>query len=166
MQREFSFRTACALRIPCSGRLPTLCLLPTKRRGAMRWEICFNLSVLRMLSYALDLHWRRRLTALSLHEGPGSLCAQPDTARTDDTCSVAASRKATCPTRPLTAAALRRQQTPLPSEGEYALLPYLAYVLYVPLYLAGPIITFQDFAWQLRQRSPPRAREVSCGMCP
>ena len=131
----------------------------------MRWEICFNLSVLRMLSYALDLHWRRRLTALSLHEGPGSLCAQPDTARTDDTCSVAASRKATCPTRPLTAAALRRQQTPLPSEGEYALLPYLAYVLYVPLYLAGPIITFQDFAWQLRQRSPPRAREVSCGTC-
>ncbi len=127
----------------------------------MRWEICFNLSVLRMLSYALDLHWRRRTSTASLQQRGGNRrSTQPDPARAADPPSVASPAKAVCPIGPPSAAALWRQQTPLPSEHEYGVLPYLAYVLYAPLYLAGPIITFQDFAWQLRQRSPPRARVV------
>ncbi|KAI7845564.1 hypothetical protein COHA_000854 [Chlorella ohadii] len=129
-------------------------------RGAMRWEICFNLSVLRMLSYALDLHWRRRLGTSLQQRGGNRRSTQPDPARVADPHSVASPSKAVCPTGPPSAAALWRQQTPLPSEGEYGVLSYLAYVLYAPLYLAGPIITFQDFAWQLRQRSPPRARVI------
>jgi D-alanyl-lipoteichoic acid acyltransferase DltB (MBOAT superfamily) len=32
----------------------------------------------------------------------------------------------------------------------YSLVNYVAYVLYPPLYLAGPIITFNDFMWQVR----------------
>ncbi|KAF8273494.1 MBOAT-domain-containing protein [Lactarius quietus] len=31
----------------------------------------------------------------------------------------------------------------------YTFLNYLAYTLYAPLYIAGPIITFNDFMWQL-----------------
>ncbi|KAF8903744.1 MBOAT, membrane-bound O-acyltransferase family-domain-containing protein [Gymnopilus junonius] len=33
-------------------------------------------------------------------------------------------------------------------EEDYSVLNYLAYILYPPLYIAGPIITFNDFMWQ------------------
>jgi D-alanyl-lipoteichoic acid acyltransferase DltB (MBOAT superfamily) len=36
-------------------------------------------------------------------------------------------------------------------EGDYGLLNYLAYTLYAPLYMAGPIITFNDFTHQVLQ---------------
>lgn len=31
----------------------------------------------------------------------------------------------------------------------YTFSNYLAYILYPPLYIAGPIITFNDFMWQV-----------------
>lgn len=33
-------------------------------RGPVRWEICYNMTLLRMLSYSLDLHWRRSRAAV------------------------------------------------------------------------------------------------------
>ncbi len=42
----------------------------------------------------------------------------------------------------------KRVTTSLPDE-DYTLLDYLAYCLYPPLYIAGPIITFNDFVWQV-----------------
>ena len=32
----------------------------------------------------------------------------------------------------------------------YSFANYIAYVLYPPLYIAGPIITFNDYMWQVR----------------
>jgi D-alanyl-lipoteichoic acid acyltransferase DltB (MBOAT superfamily) len=43
----------------------------------------------------------------------------------------------------------KRVSTSLP-ENEYSLLNFVAYCLYPPLYIAGPIITFNDFIWQVR----------------
>ncbi len=34
---------------------------------------------------------------------------------------------------------------------DYSWLNFLAYALYPPLYIAGPIITFNDFIWQVRR---------------
>jgi protein-cysteine N-palmitoyltransferase HHAT len=31
----------------------------------------------------------------------------------------------------------------------YSFINYLAYTLYAPLYIAGPIMTFNDFYWQV-----------------
>jgi len=31
----------------------------------------------------------------------------------------------------------------------YTFMNYLAYTLYAPLYIAGPIMTFNDFYWQV-----------------
>ena len=42
-----------------------------------------------------------------------------------------------------------RQKTSLPASA-YNLITYLAYVYYPPLYIAGPICTFNSFASQLR----------------
>ena len=42
----------------------------------------------------------------------------------------------------------QRPQTPHVLES-YSAINYVAYVLYPPLYMAGPIITFNDFLWQV-----------------
>ena len=34
----------------------------------------------------------------------------------------------------------------------YSALNYVAYVLYPPLYIGGPIMTFNDFMWQVSFR--------------
>ncbi|CDO75129.1 hypothetical protein BN946_scf185010.g54 [Trametes cinnabarina] len=43
-----------------------------------------------------------------------------------------------------------RRRIPHPPEF-YSFLLYIAYVLYPPLYIAGPIMTFNDFMWQMRK---------------
>ncbi|KAM6504106.1 MBOAT, membrane-bound O-acyltransferase family domain containing protein [Amanita muscaria] len=43
-----------------------------------------------------------------------------------------------------------RQSVPHPAET-YSFGNYLAYVLYTPLYIGGPIMTFNDFMWQQRR---------------
>src|SRR5258707_6457373 len=40
------------------------------------------------------------------------------------------------------------------SRETYTFSNYLAYTLYAPLYIAGPIITFNDFMWQVGTRIP------------
>ena len=35
------------------------------RRGMMRWHIMYNLVVLRLISFGMDLHWARRAAASS-----------------------------------------------------------------------------------------------------
>lgn len=205
----------------CSPMLAPLDAL----RGPVRWEICFNLSLLRMLSFALDLHWRRHRAqsgpgvpgggysapvqegrgpkgseaseraaaatgAPALLSRPASLAkpaeAEPGqqqqereqhTQRQQPKCTVSgedqqpeqqqpkcmdtlykpAGRRRLSPAE---SAARWRQATPLPSEHDYSLAMFLAYVFYLPLYLAGPITTFQDFAWQLRRPARPSRREV------
>ncbi|KAI0373624.1 MBOAT-domain-containing protein [Pilatotrama ljubarskyi] len=42
----------------------------------------------------------------------------------------------------------------------YCFLNYMAYVLYPPLYIAGPIMAFNDFTWQLRRPVPISSRST------
>lgn len=81
--------------------------------GMLSWEVSFNFSVLRIISFALDYHWR---------------ALPPTTAPTEYRDRVKASHP----------------------EEEYNFLYYIAYILYPPTYIAGPIMTFNDFMWQLR----------------
>ncbi|KAI0636277.1 MBOAT-domain-containing protein [Trametes polyzona] len=54
---------------------------------------------------------------------------------------------------PDTGGAMSDKQRPrVPHSLEfYTFFNYVAYVLYPPLYIAGPIMTFNDFMWQLRR---------------
>ncbi|KAK2076928.1 hypothetical protein QBZ16_005156 [Prototheca wickerhamii] len=101
-------------------------------RGPLRWEICYNLTMLRLLSYSLDLCADMRSGKCA---EDGKLIQRPP------------------------ASGRERRRTPLPNpEQDYGLLNYLAYIFYPPLYLAGPILPFRDYAWQRRaQRLPGRA---------
>ncbi|KAG6859516.1 hypothetical protein C0991_000586, partial [Blastosporella zonata] len=42
----------------------------------------------------------------------------------------------------------------------YSFPAYLSYIIYPPLYLAGPIMTFNDYLWQHRRPMPPSGRTV------
>ncbi|KAF9525815.1 MBOAT, membrane-bound O-acyltransferase family-domain-containing protein [Crepidotus variabilis] len=45
-----------------------------------------------------------------------------------------------------------KQRVSIPHKDHfYSLMNYIAYVLYPPLYIGGPIITFNDFMWQHRR---------------
>ncbi|KAG1680809.1 hypothetical protein FOA52_008142 [Chlamydomonas sp. UWO 241] len=116
-----------------NGRLG-LALLDSLPAGRLRWHISYNLTLLRVLSFASDLHWARTAKAEEGGGGTGSTTGQPGTAR---------------------AAAIH-----LPLH-EYSLANYLAYTLYPPLYIAGPIATFNAFAAQISKPVPPALKQVA-----
>ncbi|KAJ7752835.1 MBOAT, membrane-bound O-acyltransferase family-domain-containing protein [Mycena maculata] len=56
----------------------------------------------------------------------------------------------------------KHRQTISHPEPIYSYLNYISYVLYPPLYLAGPIMTFNDYIWQHRKPlNIPRAAVLS-----
>ncbi|KAI3498708.1 hypothetical protein L1887_34487 [Cichorium endivia] len=97
-----------------------------KFRGTFRWHICFNFVVLRMISFGYDYHWSHHNTFVD----------QEKHIRTCITCS---SGK-TC---------YRMLQERSVGIDKFSYTIYLCYLLYAPLYIAGPIISFNAFASQL-----------------
>ncbi|KAL1301714.1 hypothetical protein AAFC00_005923 [Neodothiora populina] len=87
-----------------------------------RWEILFNISVLRLISFNLDYYWSLKQT------GSDSIEKQLDPANLSERDRVTISAK----------------------PADYTFRKYLAYTLYSPLYLAGPILTFNDYISQSR----------------
>ncbi|PHH78813.1 hypothetical protein CDD83_3929 [Cordyceps sp. RAO-2017] len=91
-----------------------------------RWEVLFNISILRLISFNMDYYWsmdKRGADALEKKQlDPAGLS--------------------------------ERDRITMPAEaGDFSFRNYLAYAVYAPLYLAGPILTFNDYAWQLRHRA-------------
>ncbi|KAI4118153.1 MAG: hypothetical protein LQ345_001739 [Seirophora villosa] len=104
-----------------------------------RWEVLFNITVLRLISFNLDYCW-------SLNWVGGSPLEKKQLDQ-----SMLSERN--------------RVDTPAKSE-DYSFRNYFAYVLYSPLYLAGPILTFNDYISQLRYtpRSISRDRTTLYGI--
>lgn len=115
---------------------PNLALLDNYGGLIPRWEIFFKFTILRCISYNMDYYW--------------SLDAPPS-AQTTSHQPVSPHQATLLPT-------LTGQ--PPPSERERvsascpptcrSLLTYFSYTLYSPLYLAGPILTFNDYISQSR----------------
>ncbi|KAJ9609206.1 glycerol transporter [Cladophialophora chaetospira] len=94
-----------------------------------RWEVLFNLTVLRMISFNFDYYW------------------SPDRSRAGSPLEK----------KQLDVSALSerdRVTVPAPASTYTSFRTYVAYVLYPPLYLAGPILTFNDYISQSTYRSP------------
>ncbi|XP_024034767.1 putative membrane-bound O-acyltransferase C24H6.01c isoform X5 [Citrus clementina] len=94
-------------------------------RGTFRWHICFNFVILRMISFGYDYHWAQQGSHFD-HE------------KHVQRCHVCKSGKL----------CYQIQQERNISEN-YALAMYLCYLVYAPLYISGPIISFNAFASQL-----------------
>ncbi|RWA11429.1 hypothetical protein EKO27_g3658 [Xylaria grammica] len=97
-----------------------------------RWEILFNITVLRLISFNLDYYWsldRRGYSPIEKKQLDPSSLSEKD-----------------------------RVSTPAQSK-DFSFRNYVAYAIYAPLYLTGPIITFNDYISQLRYK--PASLEVS-----
>ncbi|KAI1181937.1 MBOAT, membrane-bound O-acyltransferase family-domain-containing protein [Nemania serpens] len=94
-----------------------------------RWEILFNITVLRLISFNLDYYWSLD------RRGPSPVELDPSSLSERDRVSTPAQAK------------------------DFSFRNYVAYAIYAPLYLTGPIITFNDYISQLRYK--PATVELS-----
>ncbi|KAG8625457.1 hypothetical protein KVT40_007208 [Elsinoe batatas] len=92
-----------------------------------RWEILFNLTVLRLISFNLDYYWATG------HNGTSPI-----------------------EKKQLTPSLLseRDRVTYGASPPDFTFRTYISYALYAPLYLTGPILTFNDYISQSRHPLP------------
>ncbi|KAJ5669697.1 Glycerol uptake protein 1 [Penicillium macrosclerotiorum] len=99
-----------------------------------RWEVLFKVTVLRLISFNMDFYWSIDYSAASPIEKK-----QLDPANLSD-----------------------RDRVKIPAEpAAFSMRNFIAYVLYSPLYLAGPILTFNDYVSQQRYTSPSLTRSRS-----
>ncbi|OQO12485.1 hypothetical protein B0A48_03127 [Cryoendolithus antarcticus] len=92
-----------------------------------RWEVLFNICVLRMISFNIDYTWSFDHRA-----------ASPIEKKNLDPSALSERDRISIP----------------PPQADFTFGNFLAYVLYAPLYLTGPIITFNDYIYQCRHRLP------------
>jgi protein-cysteine N-palmitoyltransferase HHAT len=99
-------------------------------RGLMPWHIYFKMVMLRLVSYAIDYQIAYRQKIL----------------KRDEHLEVDSQAKQT-----------RRERQETADLNLFGVVPLVAYALYLPLYLAGPIATFSSFArsCELRQKTVP-----------
>ncbi|KAJ7266595.1 MBOAT, membrane-bound O-acyltransferase family-domain-containing protein [Mycena rebaudengoi] len=105
------------------GRIiPSLAYLDSFDGIYPRWHISFNITMLRLLSFSMDYYWAVKRSTYNADE-----IQTPS--KLDE----------------------KQRQTMTHPDSMYSYLNYISYVLYPPLYLAGPIMTFNDYIWQNRK---------------
>ncbi|USP73435.1 hypothetical protein yc1106_00709 [Curvularia clavata] len=96
-----------------------------------RWEVLFNFTILRLISFNLDYYWSLNSRASSPLELITSKKKQLDPSNLSE-----------------------RDRVSIPAKPtDFTFRNYFAYATYSPLYLAGPIITFNDYISQCRYRA-------------
>ncbi|KAK9249500.1 MBOAT, membrane-bound O-acyltransferase family-domain-containing protein [Lipomyces tetrasporus] len=104
--------------------VPGLAILDGYSGLLPRWDVNFNFSVLRMISYNHD--WYESV------DNPNDI----EKKQLDDSISEA------------------DRISVGPPKADYTFFNYLAYLAYTPLYIAGPILTFNDFIYQSKHPLP------------
>lgn len=111
-----------------------------------RWEVLFNIAICRMISFNMDYYWSLDYPATRPTE-VGS--AHQLSSRSDNH-----KKKQLDPS-----ALSERDRVNIPAEpSAFSPRNYIAYVLYAPLYLTGPILTFNDYIAQQRFAPPSVTR--------
>ncbi|CAN6648872.1 membrane-bound O-acyltransferase Gup1p [Trichomonascus vanleenenianus] len=109
--------------------IPQLAFLDKYSGIFSRWDVNFNFTMLRMVSFNVD-YFKARDNGLTTTE-----------------------KEKAANSSPATMSERERIETFLPLE-EYNFKNYLVYALYGPLYIAGPILTFNDFTRQIQAPLP------------
>ncbi|CEJ85203.1 Putative Glycerol uptake protein [[Torrubiella] hemipterigena] len=91
----------------------------------VRWEVLFNLTVLRLISFNLDYYWavdKKNVNSVEKQLDPANLS--------------------------------ERDRISIPADvQDYSFRNYVGYAIYAPLFIAGPIMTFNDYISQIKYRS-------------
>ncbi|PVU96417.1 hypothetical protein BB561_001198 [Smittium simulii] len=109
---------------------PLLTWMDNYRGLNRRWDTTFNITMLRIMSFDLDYHWQILQTGLLGDQAVNNLAVENNL--TDK----------------------KRIEYPR-NHDEYNFINYFVYLFYLPLYLTGPIITFNDFIYQTIIKSQP-----------
>ena len=99
----------------------------------MPWNVLFNMSTLRMIAYCVDY-------AEAIHFNKTGVTASTTAAlelKHQQTCLECLERRAPC--------YKLRTDCPRSLNDDFGVLNYLSYMLYVPLYIAGPMISYNSF---------------------
>ncbi|CAN1796342.1 Membrane-bound O-acyltransferase gup1 [Linum perenne] len=101
-------------------------------RGTFRWHICFNFVILRMISFGYDYHWTNQEfhfdhKVIDKHQKHIQRCH-------------------VCKSGRMCYQLLQERSVQI---DKFSFTVYLSYLVYAPLYLAGPIVSFNAFASQL-----------------
>jgi protein-cysteine N-palmitoyltransferase HHAT len=106
-----------------------------------RWEILFNITILRLISFNMDRYWSGdKAMAVSLE------VIYPILVRSDS--SDVPKKKQLDP-----ANLSEKDRITIPADAsDYSWRNYVAYAVYAPLYLTGPILTFNDYISQAKYR--------------
>lgn len=115
-----------------------------------RWEILFKFTILRLISFNMDHYWSLDRSRSS---SPVEVCPFSAVRSTviPFTSLIFPKKKQLDPT---TLSEHERVALPAPAQAYLSCSIYLSYTLYSPLYLAGPILTFNDYVSQTRHPSP------------
>ncbi|KAK5216713.1 glycerol transporter [Exophiala xenobiotica] len=105
-----------------------------------RWEVLFKITILRMISFNFDYYWSLGRSRA------GSPIERIESSTTDNV-----KKKQLDPAE---LSEKDRIAMPAPAWTFASFRTYVAYILYPPLYLAGPILTFNDYISQCTYPSP------------
>ncbi|KKK14194.1 glycerol:H+ symporter (Gup1), partial [Aspergillus ochraceoroseus] len=123
-----------------------------------RWEILFNLTTLRLISFNMDFYWSLDYPAASPMEVSLDLLSLGIVKSVSD----GHKKKQLDP-----ASLSERDRVRIPAEkSAFNGRNYIAYTLYSPLYLTGPILTFNDYISQQRfaPQSLTKSRTILYGI--
>ncbi|BGP26954.1 glycerol:H+ symporter Gup1 [Rhodotorula toruloides] len=112
-----------------------------------RWHISYNISMLRLVSFNMEYYWAWSAKIAENEGDVGEGLPEPPTSPRVK----AAQQFQSAPRTSSSTAA----PDPSPSVSNYTFIHFTAYVLYPPLYLAGPIMTYPSFLAQLAPAAPP-----------
>lgn len=151
--RGYHYSTIGDAMMPFYAAAPTLGKFLDSYGGLMpRWEVLFKVTVLRMISFNFDHYWSLDRSRAG---SPLEVCDAivPRGIRMDFRSMFTDSIKK----KQLDPAALsERERVSMPASPAAfsSFRTYVAYILYPPLYIAGPIMTFNDYISQCAYRSP------------
>lgn len=126
-----------------------------------RWEVLFNITILRLISFNLDYYWsidRNNSNSLEV----SSTYTRPYFYLPPKSASNAHKKKQLDP-----ANLSERDRIRISADvQDFSFRNYIAYAIYAPLYLVGPILTFNDYISQLKfqAKSIERPRTILYGI--
>lgn len=117
--------------------------------GMYPWKFAANFLILRIISYNMDYYWALKQGAQAKKE--------------DDVLAESDAKPSSSPSsssQQLTAeehyALMVKQHRPL---AQYNLINFISYILYAPLYVAGPILPFNAFVAQMERPQTHRSKK-------
>lgn len=118
-----------------------LAFMDTWHGAIGRWHIFWRMTTLRLISYNMDFYYKHKQDKETYRATHAEKC--PD-------CLALMSQYG-----PMSGHRCEKSRVEEPAtDAEFNIVNYFGYAFYVPLFLAGPIITFNNFVAQMRTKVP------------